>query len=124
MTIIHSFLITKLKRKNQVNEFNNVIYEAEYRGYAVAKENESLVYNYSGTVSFDISELNGDAFISFDDVNMDTVMSWILQKEMVSSIEEASFASYAIQSVQAKIDALQESNEVLVNNWHSLTEIT
>ena len=113
-----------------VGEFNNVIVDVSVgvNAYSdpvteVTGTNEagddivdtvipSFSYSCGGTISFDISELDADSFVSFEDVTKDTVIGWLLAKEGVDTVEEFSYVKSSIDNIQARIDELQEQQSV------------
>ena len=117
MSITYSFSILKLRKKSQVNNLNDVVYLAECRGYALSTENENCVSNFTVTIDFDYTDIDPESFVSFDQINKNTIISWIINKEGVSSVEEISFIKNAIDDVRNQLEKLREDQEVFVIDW-------
>lgn len=117
MSITYSFSILKLKKKSKVNNLNDVIYCAECRGYVFSNENTDCVNNFTVNIDFDYNNIDPESFKSFDEIDKNTIISWILNKEGVSSIEEVSFMKNAIEKVNNKLEILKEDQEVFVADW-------
>lgn len=114
MAINYTLNIGSLNRKLSVGDLSNVIYEVTVGVNANSVEYPQFTYSCGGTISFDISELDADSFIPFDEITQDTIVEWLLAKEEVDSVEEFSYVKYSISNIQDRIDALQLEDSVPV----------
>lgn len=115
MAINYNLTIGSLGRKLSVGNLNNVVYEVAVSVNASSEEYSQFTYSCGGNISFDISEIDEDAFIPFDEITQETVLGWLLAKEGVESVDEFSYVKYSVENIQNRIDALQEEDRVSVS---------
>ena len=115
MAIVYDLSISSLNRKLNLENLNNVIYEAAIGVSARSEEYPQFTYSCSGVVSFEISSIEESSFIPFEQVTKDTIISWILSRENIEKIEDFSYIKYSINNIQDRINALQLQDSVSVN---------
>ena len=115
MAINYTLNIGSLNRKLSVGDLSNVVYEVTVGVNANSVEYPQFTYSCGGTISFDISELDSESFVPFEQIDQDTVIGWLLEKEGVDSVEEFSYVKYSISNIQDRIDALQLEDSVSVS---------
>jgi hypothetical protein len=114
MAITYNLNIGSLKRKLSVDGLENVIIEVSVGVSAQSQEYPQFSYSCGGNVSFDISEIDSDSFVPFEEVTKETVIGWLLAKEGVDTVEEFSYVKASIDNIQARIDELQVQDSVNV----------
>jgi|LakMenEpi03Aug12_release.lakeMendotaPanAssembly.Ray.scaffolds.fasta_scaffold308550_2 hypothetical protein len=114
MAITYNLNIGSLKRKLSVDGLENVIIEVSVGVSAQSQEYPQFSYSCGGNVSFDISEIDSDSFVPFEEVTKETVIGWLLAKEGVDTVEEFSYVKASIDNIQARIDELQVEDSVNV----------
>ena len=114
MAITYNLNIGSLKRKLSVDGLENVIIEVSVGVSAQSQEYPQFSYSCGGNVSFDISEIDSDSFVPFEEVTKETVIGWLLAKEGVDTVEEFSYVKASIDNIQARIDELQVEDSVSV----------
>lgn len=114
MAITYNLNIGSLKRKLSVDGLENVIIEVSVGVSAQSQEYPQFSYSCGGNVSFDISEIDSDSFVPFEEVTKETVIGWLLAKEGVETVEEFSYVKASIDNIQARIDELQVEDSVNV----------
>lgn len=117
MAINYNLSIGSLNRKLSVGNLTNVIYEVTVGVSAQSEEYPQFTYSCGGTVGFNISELESESFIPFDEITQEIIVEWLLAKEEVDSIEEFSYVKYSLSNIQDRIDALQLEDSVPVG-WN------
>jgi len=117
MAINYNLSIGNLNRKLSVGDLTNVVYEVTVGVSAASEEYPQFTYTCGGTIPFNISELDSESFIPFDEITQDTIVEWLLANEKVDSIEEFSYVKYSVSNIQDRIDALQLEDSVSVN-WN------
>jgi hypothetical protein len=122
MAITYDLNIFSLKRKLSVDDLENVIIEVSIGVSAQSQEYPQLSYNCSGNISFDISQIDSDSFVPFEEVTKETVLDWILAKEGIETLDEFSYVKASIKNIQARIDELQV--EDVVNVGWSVTNVS
>jgi len=114
MAITYNLNIGSLKRKLSVDGLENVIIEVSVGVSAQSQEYPQFSYSCGGNVSFDISEIDSESFVPFEEVTKETVIGWLLAKEGVDTVEEFSYVKASIDNIQARIDELQVQDSVNV----------
>jgi len=114
MAITYNLNIGSLKRKLSVDGLENVIIEVSVGVSAQSQEYPQFSYSCGGNVSFDISEIDSESFVPFEEVTKETVIGWLLAKEGVDTVEEFSYVKASIDNIQARIDELQVEDSVNV----------
>jgi hypothetical protein len=114
MAITYNLNIGSLKRKLSVDDLENVIIEVSVGVSAQSQEYPQFSYSCGGNISFDISEIDTDSFVPFEEVTKETVLGWLLAKEGVESVEEFSYVKASVDNIQARIDELQVEDSVSV----------
>ncbi len=114
MAITYNLNIGSLKRKLSVDGLENVIIEVSVGVSAQSQEYPQFSYSCGGNVSFDISEIDPESFVPFEEVTKETVIGWLLAKEGVDTVEEFSYVKASIDNIQARIDELQVQDSVNV----------
>jgi hypothetical protein len=114
MAITYNLNIGSLKRKLSVDDLENVIIEVSVGVSAQSQEYPQFSYSCGGNISFDISEIDADSFVPFEEVTKETVLGWLLAKEGVESVEEFSYVKASVDNIQARIDELQVEDSVSV----------
>ena len=114
MAITYNLNIGSLKRKLSVDGLENVIIEVSVGVSAQSQEYPQFSYSCGGNVSFDISEIDSESFVPFEEVTKETVIGWLLAKEGVDTVEEFSYVKASIDNIQARIDELQIEDSVNV----------
>ena len=115
MAITYNLNINSLTKKMVVGDLSNVVFQISIGVSAQSEEYPQFSYSCGGIIDLDISELDADSFIPFDEVTKETVVNWFLQKEGIEVIEDFSYVKYSIQNIQDKIDALQIQDSVSVD---------
>lgn len=123
MSINYNLTIGSLGRKLSVGNVNNVVYEVAVSVNAQSEEYPQFTYSCGGNISFDISEIDEDTFIPFDEITQETVIGWLLAKEDVESVEQFSYVKYSIENIQKRIDVLQLQDTVSVG-WVVTNSVT
>lgn len=117
MDIQYEFNIKSLKRKITLNSYNDVVIECEYNLNITTSDDPENVHTVGGLTTFDVSQLDSNSFIPFENINKETIISWILKKENVSSLSE----TYFVKSELAYFKQMYEENnsqvESSVNDW-------
>lgn len=114
MAINYTLQIGNLGRKLSVDGLENVIYEVSVGVNAQSQEYPQFTYSCGGTVQFDVSEIDAESFVPFDQVTQETVVGWLLAKEGIESVDEFSYVKSSVDNIQARIDALQVEDSVNV----------
>jgi hypothetical protein len=114
MAITYNLTIGSLGRKLSVDGLENVIYEVSVGVSAKSEEHPQFSYSCGGNVQLDISEIDADSFVPFEEVTQETVVGWLLAKEGVESVDEFSYVKSSVDNIQARIDALQVEDSVNV----------
>lgn len=114
--IVYDLTFNKLKKKS-LGDLQNVIYEVEYQARTQSEEYPSCSYFSGGRFEFSFDELDANNFVPFDEVNKETILNWILQKEGVGSIEDIPAIKYTIENVQMQVDYILSETEVQLSNW-------
>lgn len=115
MAINYNLTIGSLGRKLSVGNVSNVVYEVSVSVNAQSEEYPQFTYSCGGNIQFDISEIDEDSFVPFEEVTQETVLGWLLAKEEVESVDEFSYVKYSVQNIQDRIDALQLEDSVSVS---------
>lgn len=115
MAINYNLTIGSLGRKLSVENVNNVVYEVAVSVNAFSEEYPQFTYSCGGNISFDISEIDEDAFVPFEEVTQEVVLGWLLANEGVESVDEFSYVKYSVQNIQDRIDVLQLEDSVNVS---------
>jgi len=114
MAITYNLTIGSLGRKLSLDGLENVIYEVSVSVYAQSQEYLQFTYSCGGTIQFNISEIDEESFVSFEDVTKETVVGWLLAKEGVESVDDFSYVKTSVNNIQARIDALQVEDSISV----------
>lgn len=115
MSINYTLTIGNLGRKLAVDGLTNVVYEVSVSVNAQSTVYPQFAYSCGGTIILDISQIDPNSFIPFEDVTQETVIGWLLANENVQSVEEFSYVKAAINNIQARIDELEVEDDVYVN---------
>ena len=114
MAITYTLNIGSVSRKKSVGDLSNVIFEVSVGVSAQSQDYPQFSYSCGGQVQLDISELDADTFVAFEEVTKETVVGWLLAKEGVESVEEFSYVKSSIDNIQARIDELEVQDSVSV----------
>lgn len=117
MAITYNLTIGSLGRKLSLDDLENVIYEVSVGVSAQSQEYPQFSYSCGGTIQFDTSEIDEESFVPFEEVTQETVVSWLLAKEGVESVDDFSYVKSSVDNIQARIDALQVEDTVSVG-WN------
>ncbi len=114
MAINYTLHIGNLGRKLSVDGLENVIYEVSVGVNAQSQEYPQFTYSCGGNIQFDVSEIDVESFVPFEEVTQEIVVGWLLTKEGVESVDEFSYVKASVDNIQARIDALQVEDSVSV----------
>lgn len=117
MDIINHIKITKLRSKNTIDQYNDVIYGIDYYIVCGVIEYPNKVHTTAGTINLNISELSQTSFINVDNVDQALVVSWMLNLENVESIKDLSVVKLANKTLMEILNKNVEETEILVD-WN------
>jgi hypothetical protein len=117
MDIINHIKITKLRSKNTIDQYNNVIYGIDYYIVCGVIEHPTKVYTTAGTINLNVSELSQASFVNVDNVDQALVISWILDLENVESVNDLSVVKLANKTLMEILNKTVEETEILVD-WN------
>jgi hypothetical protein len=115
MSITYNLTIGSLGRKLAVESLSNVVYEVSVSVNAQSTEHPQFSYSCGGNIILDISQIDANSFIPFENITQEIVVGWLLANEGVQSIEEFSYVKTSINNIQARIDELDIEDDVPVN---------
>jgi hypothetical protein len=122
MAIKYTLSINNVTKKFTVGEFSDVIIDVSVSVNAYSEEYPQFTYSCGGQVQLNVEELDEDNFVSFENVDKDVVVSWLLVEEGVETVEEYSYVKYSIDNIQGRIDDLEE-RESISPGWVVTNEI-
>jgi hypothetical protein len=122
MAIKYTLSINNVTKKFTVGEFSDVIIDVSVSVNAYSEEYPQFTYSCGGQVQLNVEELDEDNFVSFENVDKDVVVSWLLTKEGVETVEEYSYVKSSIDNIQGRIDDLEE-RESISPGWVVTNEI-
>lgn len=114
MAINYNLTIGSLGRKLVIGDLENVVYEVSVGVTAQSEEYPQFTYSCGGNITLNIDELDGDAFIPFEDVTQEIVVGWLLAKEGVESVDDFSYVKSSVYNIQQRIDDLSVEDSVSV----------
>lgn len=74
MSLTYTWSLTRFKKKN-TSQLNNVIVQTYWNKTGTDENGNSATF--SGATPFDISSVDPDNFVSYEDLTEETVLSWI-----------------------------------------------
>ena len=122
MAINYSLNIGSVKKRLTEGEFSNVIVEASFGvtvnsdavtevtgqdeegNDIIAITTPAFSYSCGGTKTFDVSSLDAETFVPFEDITTETIKDWLLASEEVTTTEEFSYVQSSIENVQTRIN--------------------
>ena len=129
MNIQFEFGLSSIKTENTIGNFSDVVIECNYN-VTVTPIQESLDLNYSdfklyysgGNIKFNVSELNENSFIPFDQIDKDILISWIMEKENVSSLGQIEFVKNCLLDTKQEVIIVQLQEETKLDEGWKVTD--
>jgi len=103
MALTHTWSVTSLKVKDEVNSDGETLQNAVVQTYwkVVATDENGNSGEFSGATPFTAKTVPAGSFVAFADLSEETVLGWI--KNVVNS--DASYKEHIDQQIQRRIDA-------------------
>jgi len=117
MDIQYEFNIRSVKRKLTLGDLKDVVIECDYNLNITTADNPNDIHYAGGSVVFDTSQLDSNSFVPFEDINKETIISWILQKENVSSLNETYFVKSELASFKVMYEETHSNVESAFDDW-------
>lgn len=94
----YTWKLTSLKRKN-TDSIQNIIVQTQWK--KIGTDANGNVGEFSGATPFDLSTVDPDNFVSYEDLTEEMILGWI-QSIVVGSYEE-----HVNEKIAEQIDAIQ-----------------